>query len=826
MKVLFNYLTTFCIFLLPFHAFSQIKGKVTDQGGNALAFITVFDATYQYHTVSNIEGNYQLDLPLGEHKLFYQYLGYKTRSENISNEGKPIIKNMVLEKESFNLPEVTITSDGEDPAYGIIRKAIRLRSQNRYPVEGYKAEVYGKGLIKMLDAPRKIMGQEVGNMGGMLDSTNQGIIYLTESVTEVSYQKPDYFFEKIIASKVSGDPGGISVNSFARSNFSLYDETTDFSRNMISPIADNALSFYKYKLVTTFTDESGYTVYKIDVKPKYSLSQTYQGELNIVDESYKIHSFDIYTTGNQLRNSIIDTLRLSQLFKPVEKDKWCIITQNIHFGAKLFGFKARGYFNYIFLDYNLNFIPDKKGAEVLVVDKEAGKKDSIFWQQIRPVPLTQIESKDYIKKDSLNKIWNSATYKDSIDRKNNRFKFNKLLFGYNYNKSAKHYSVNINSPINTLQFNAVEGANVQLPVSFIKTDTTDDEKYKVESFLQYGFSDQRLKYGVRTTFHLNKINLTKLTLTYSDRYEQFDETRPVGTFSNTFNSLLYKANFGRYYDRQLVRASFQTELFNGFVPIISVSWDQRRSLVNTTNFSYRRKELSYKPNNIRATEGYQLNDKSFVLDMVMRIRVGQKFMTIPDNKIRMQSKWPSVQLRIQSALPLADQYVSFTKAEINIRKNYMPMQKYGFGKFNFKAGMFLTKDKISDVDLLHIQSNDLWFITWSDNINYFRNVPFYTLSSDKPYASVFYEHNFEGFITDRLPFIRKSNLQLTSNLAAHIRKDVQYGEAGIGLDGLSIGPLKLLKLDYVFSFGFRSQDMAAARFRIVINDIFNMEPGF
>ncbi|HMP28818.1 MAG TPA: DUF5686 family protein, partial [Saprospiraceae bacterium] len=150
----------------------------------------------------------------------------------------------------------------------------------------------------------------------------------------------------------------------------------------------------------------------------------------------------------------------------------------------------------------------------------------------------------------------------------------------------------------------------------------------------------------------------------------------------------------------------------------------------------------------------------------------------------------------------------------------------GFGKVNVKAGMFLNNDRISDVDLLHIQSNDLWFISWSYNMSYFRNVPFYTLSTDQPYISAFYEHNFEGYITDKIPFIRKSDLQLTANLATHYRNDVQYAEVGLGLDGLRIGPLKILKLDYVYSFGFATEDMAIGRFRIVMNDIFNFEPSF
>ena len=515
-------------------------------------------------------------------------------------------------------------------------------------------------------------------MGGMIDSSKQGIIYLSESVAEVSYSKPNYFYEKILANKVSGDPRGISVNSFSRTNFSLYDETTDFSRNIISPIADNALSYYKYKLVTTFWDEAGNKIYKINFVPKSDYGPTYQGELNIVDETFNFHSFDIFTKDNQLKSPMIDTLRLIQLFKPIEKNKWCIITQNIDFSVNFFGFKAQGYFNYIFLDYDLNFV----------------------------------------------QVWNSKAYKDSLDNANNKFKINNLMFGYRYRNSSKNYSLFINSPANTLQFNAIEGTNIQLPMTYTKRDTNQDTRYTVESFLQYGFNDEKFKYGIRTSFVLNKNRLSKLTLTWSDRYEQFDETRPVGNFSNTFNSLLYKDNYGRYFDQKLLKIGFQSEIINGLLSTVSFAWDERKSLENTTNFSYLKKDKNYKANNIRSLEGYLLDDNSLTVDLGIRIRIGQKYMSLIDDKVRVQSKWPSILVHVKSALPIADNYVSYTKADISISKNYLPMKKYGFGKVNVKAGMFLNNDRISDVDLLHIQSNDLWFISWSYNMSYFRNVPF------------------------------------------------------------------------------------------------------
>ena len=53
----------------------------------------------------------------------------------------PLSINITLQKESYVLPEVTITDQGEEPAFSIIRKAKKQRSKNQYPVENYMAKV-------------------------------------------------------------------------------------------------------------------------------------------------------------------------------------------------------------------------------------------------------------------------------------------------------------------------------------------------------------------------------------------------------------------------------------------------------------------------------------------------------------------------------------------------------------------------------------------------------------------------------------------------------------------------------------------------------------
>jgi len=42
------------------------------------------------------------------------------------------------------------------------------------------------------------------------------------------------------------------------------------------------------------------------------------------------------------------------------------------------------------------------------IEKDAGKKDSVYWAEIRPIPLTDMEMRSIIKRDSIKKVASAA----------------------------------------------------------------------------------------------------------------------------------------------------------------------------------------------------------------------------------------------------------------------------------------------------------------------------------------------------------------------------------------------------------------------------------
>ena len=264
---------------------SQITGTITDTNNKPLSFVSVYLNGTVTGTTSNDNGNYVLEInKKGTYSIVFQYLGYKTEKKEVTINTFPYQLNVVLEEEKVELAEFSISTK-DNPANRIIRNVIANKEKNTNKFANYKAKFYSRGLYRIKDAPEKFMGQNMGDFGGGLDSTRSGIIYLSETVSEIKFQKkPKKFKEKIIASKVSGRDNGISFNRAEDANINFYENSVEFGNDLISPISTNAFSYYNFKLIGTFYDKNGKLINKIKATPKRKNDRVFNGDIYIVEE--------------------------------------------------------------------------------------------------------------------------------------------------------------------------------------------------------------------------------------------------------------------------------------------------------------------------------------------------------------------------------------------------------------------------------------------------------------------------------------------------------------------------------------------------------------
>ena len=208
--------------LFTFLLSAQIKGTITDTYKNPLPFVNVVIENTYKGTTTNDDGYFELNITKANtYTIVFTYLGFKTVKKKVAIEEFPFTIDVTLEVGSLTLGEVVVNAE-ENPANAIMRSAINKRKENLEKIKSYKADFYSRGLIRIKDAPEKILGQEVGDLGGGLDSTRSGIIYLSETISKIQFLRPDKLKEKITASKVSGDNSGFSFNNAIDVDFNFY----------------------------------------------------------------------------------------------------------------------------------------------------------------------------------------------------------------------------------------------------------------------------------------------------------------------------------------------------------------------------------------------------------------------------------------------------------------------------------------------------------------------------------------------------------------------------------------------------------------------------
>lgn len=817
----------FFLLLITQGTFAQITGTVRDNNA-PLPYVNIYTEDGTYGTTSNEEGVFELRLPQpGTYNLIFQYLGYQTLKRKVVFTSSSLKLDIRLTTEETTLEEIVVNSK-DNPANRIIRKAIANRKQNLAKLEQYTANYYSRGLWRIKNAPEKILGQELGDLGGGLDSTRSGIIYLSETISEITFKAPDEFKEKIIASKVSGDDNGFSLNSAEESNFSFYKNTININAEIVSPIADYAFNYYDYKLAGIFYDSAGHLINKIQIIPKRQNDRIFSGFLYIVNDSWQIYATELKTTGQAILVPPIEELTFTQNFKYSEENKfWIKISQAVDFSFSMFGIGGDGRFTAVYSNYNFDPQYNKRtfSREVLSFADQANKKDSVYWNSIRPVPLTTEELTDYIKKDSIQELKSSKTYLDSIDFAQNKFSASNLAFGYNYRNSFKKQQFSISSPLFGTHFNTVQGYNTSIEVAFRKDlDDNFGKFWRIYSKMNYGFSEDRfrLKAGFQKKFN----NISKPILNFEVGVEtaQINPTQPISERVNDITSLYFERNYLKLYERQFAELSYQQELFNGLKLFSDISYQQRNALFYTSNNSWiNRENVTYTSNDPLQPQDFDsapfIDHHIFKLNITGRIDFAQKYLSYPDNKVNLQSnKFPTLWFTYEKGFGADVTSYNFDQIRLALLQTVKLGNKGNF-KYTLKGGAFLSEKEISFLDYQHFNGNQTR-IGNGNYLNKFNLLPYFELSTKNNYLELHAEQDFKGWVLGKLPLINKLNYNLI--LGAHalaIENNKPYTEFSVGVDNLGFGKYRLLRLDYVIS-NYQGNTKAAFIFGLKFLGIF------
>ncbi|HET8859518.1 DUF5686 and carboxypeptidase regulatory-like domain-containing protein [Marivirga sp.] len=563
-----------------------VRGTVTGVDGETLPFATIYVQETGSGTSTNQEAYYELQLKEGNYTIQFKFVGYETVIKEISVNDKFIQLDVQLPKQTLLLDEVTTTAKATDPANWMMRKAIAKSSYHRQQIDSYSATVYVKGKIEITAIPfymTSIMKKE-----GIDDET----IIITESVSEVSYKRPNQFSEKVIsiyASKktdVNANPMRFIAGSFYQ----------DEIASVISPLSSKAFRYYEFKHLGAFMD-GDILINKIKVVPKVAAPNVFEGEIQLVEDDWALFRVDLNA---QVELGI--KVRICQEYQKIEDLAWMPITHQFDVNGEPMGFGFEAKYLASMNDYTLELNPalpksikiiDKEDAELSVnspeiiekaselnaagnqkqiavkaedlskimkeygetqkdslarqdvigvydfeVDSGAYNQDSNFWAQIRPIPLSTDETRGYAKIDSLNVIKQVADSEDSVKNvKKKTFQFTDILVGGDYRiDSANRLDFKIYNPFLNIQYNTVEGLNIDYSLGLkrfisIKYDTTGGRGAVDRTYFNresYALIKPTARYSVARNKVIGKI-LTKY------QFKTGDVEFRVGRYIQQFN---------------------------------------------------------------------------------------------------------------------------------------------------------------------------------------------------------------------------------------------------------------------------------------------------
>ena len=800
-------LTLFFLFIITFSN-AQVRGKVTDEKGNPLPFVNIFEENTYNGTTTNEQGRFEINIKTpGNHTLLFQYLGYKTAKQVVTLDKTPVEIEVVLVEENIILNEVVINPK-DNPANEIIRNAIKNKKDNSAKTARYTADFYSRGIFRVKNLPKTILGQKLDFFDEIIDSTRSGILYLSETVSRITFQKPDKMKEEIIASKVSGRDNGFSFNNASSANFDFYDNYLEFDANVVSPIADNAFNYYRYQFEGSFFTENRQQINKIKIIPRRETEPVMSGYIYIVDDTYAIYAVDVNFTGTQIQNPALNTLALKQNFSYNSATKvWAKNTQTLDFDAGMFGINMSGRFTYVYTNFTFPEKFEKKtfNAEVIKFEENANKKDDSFWNTIRPVPLTGEETSDYVKKDALQEKKKSKTYLDSIDAKRNKFGLADILNGYSYSNSFKKWSINYNGPLLNTSFNTVQGWNTNIGLSYFKRNEEKNTYYQFGSSLAYGFSDERFRPTAFFSSKLSNKSKTYLSVFGGNSVNQFNREEPISKLINSVSSLFFKNNFMKLYEKNYIASNFSREMFNGLDMSLGLEYSERKPLFNTTDYAVIKSEDQYSSNHplLPLDETAAIIDRHNLVKMNIgaRIKFGQEYITRPDGKYNLgNDKYPSISINYEKGMAGNEDNYNYDK--ISARLQYsLTLKNKGEIDINTKAGKFFNADGISFVDFQHFNGNQTHVVFGTSYTNQFNLLPYYAASTNDSYWETHLEYNDKGFIMNKIPLLNKLQSKLVlgfKNLSIPNRNP--YQEFSAGLSNLGFGKYRILRIDYVRSY--------------------------
>lgn len=800
MKLIFTLILSFS----GIAGFAQkISGTVKDEQGKPLSFASVFIKNTTRGTTANEQGYFSFAAEPGVYTLVCRHIGFAAREQQVTVSEQNVTIQFVLAVQTIKQQTAVVKGGAEDPAYAIMRKAIKKRTVYNNEVKTFICDAYIKSNARMMNAPRNMFKEEK-DPAKTLDSIRRSLLFLTESVTRVYYNDPDMKLEVLSGrNSVSRNGFGINFPSFINFYVNNVDVGRQFNpRGFVSPVHDNAIHYYKFKYLGYFT-EDGKDINRIQVMPRRNNEPCFTGIINIADDSWRIHSLDL-SLNRAAGIELLDSFAIRQQFVPMGEVHR--LKDNVIFARfKQMGFDLQFNLVNIYQNYQLNpvFPPKFFNKMLMKYDTAFNKKDSLYWEQNRPLPLDTLEQRDYREKDSMrnsnsvDSIPNKA-YIDSMRKKYNRISFNKLLFlGYRYGYPIPHKNYNLVFNLQPLlltglEFNTAEGYALSIHPSWELSFREKRRKFIISPHARYGVSNKHINAWLDLLVTRRDSSVKTWNIQAGKRVFQFNHDNPVQPLRGSVMQALNGRNFMKIYEAYTGSVVYTRNNLAGVEWSAGVEYEDRFPLDNTIGDTSK----------ITPNYPFEIIDRQFTRHQAFSVRArisyqpGVKYIQFPNARMSIPSSKPVFSLEYTKGIRnILGSDTDYDKWRFSISGN-RNMKLAGTFNYRVSAGGFLNTRLVPVQDMQHFNGNQIIFA--SDYLNSFQLAPYYANSTTAKLYGIFHaEHHFNGLLTNKIPLFNRLKWHLTAGTNIfYVNRNNNYAEVFAGLENI----FKLFRVDVVYGY--------------------------
>ncbi len=824
LKLLRLLVLSFLLFFSPKISKAQLVGIVTDTSWAPIPNVKLFDKSGLSLSQTRLDGFFGLTLRSGTYKIIFSHPDFYPQEIPIIVQGnyKDTLK-VVLTPITERIETLVINKEWKDPGPSYMRQAILMRDSWSKRIPATSSVIYTRAyeesktqfkqkkqkpnssydsLINAIAAPAAkadtTSNTLAENTQTLNDSTSKkdssmGEFSLKHIATKKDYdriadtQRIDAFME-ILMVRDQAYPNKLKeirqgVRKIGSKSFLFYLTASDGDFNpyqnlfqvpalcplpVMSPLSNSALLAYKFQYKGSYEHPQWGRILKIHMQGRQTANATVDGDLELVENGFWVLKSSLDFPKHLMAE--YDNMRVVQSFKKTE-DNWIVSdSMRFYYSAK-FGKTTLSAVTEVDVKsrtINPTWKKNHFGLEISKTIDSAYDRDSAFWVKQRSSPLSYGQARAIALNDSLQRVYTSDKYLDSVEKSINTVNFKSLVLeGQGYKNRKKGLEMSFQPLWTVYQPWWPGGTRVSM---FSRIDKTFENKRSVSI-------SENISYGLRNQDLRGTVYLSTLYNPYKRASFTVSGGRDFGVINGNaaYLDMFRRDNF---YVHNHITAYHNQELINGLFLRLQGEYSSREDM---SNYQFDELGDSLFENNKPSLFN---SNTAFYATINLSYTPFQRYISEPKQKVILGSAWPTIGIRLKKALPgVLGSTIDYTYLEYYLNHEF-PIGLFGTSEIKANSGSFQNYRNISLIDYRYQRRGDATIFTPPLYAFQQLDSTFFTF---KRFVEVHYQHRFNGALVNKIPFIKKLSLSERAGvniLYAPERRNMFFYEGYAGIDKL------------------------------------------